>query len=241
MHGVQMQFSISEYGPQQQLVKMQRSSRPLPVRVPSTPPLKHNETIELDCDMSIRPTADPNVLPQQSTSFQGIKAVKFASIVLNLQYELNNGKKSGLLPICLPINILNFVAPYKSLNKYEYIGIWNKVVNTPQSQRPANAACLQTMFTLDKQKVANMQKLMQVMTYCFNHVPEVDPQPNQLSFAAQLKETCLPDANQDRAWVLVKMELTKDGANCKLQCITVKDNLQVALPVFESVLALVSK
>ena len=136
---------------------------------------------------------------------------------------------------------MNFLAPCKTLNNYEFQGVWNKVLNTPQSQRPPNTACLQTGFSLDKQKVANMQRLMQTMNYCFHHVPDVDPQPNQLSFLAQLKDICLTDANQDRAWVLVKMELTKDGGNCKLQCVSVKDNLSVALPVFESVLALVGK
>lgn len=51
----------------------------------------------------------------------------------------------------------------------------------------------------------------------------------------------MSDPNQDKTWVLIKMELTKDGVGCKLQCISVKDVMQVALPVFESVLALVSK
>ena len=79
------------------------------------------------------------------------------------------------------------------------------------------------------------------MGHCFHHVLEVDPQPNQLSFAAQLKDTCLSDPSQERAWALVKMELTKEGTGCKLQCVTVKDTHQIAAPLFEAVLGLIAK
>ena len=89
----------------------------MPVRVPATPPLNHNETVELDCDLTIAMVGSQGA---PVSSVQGIKSLKFAGISLQLQYELNNGKKSGLLPIMIPINVLNFLSPCKSLNKYEY-------------------------------------------------------------------------------------------------------------------------
>ena len=133
-----------------------------------------NETIELDCDVSIHLRGNPNIPPQQATALQGLKSLTYSCIVLNLQYELTNGKKSGLLPIILPLNILNCLQPYKSLLNYEFKGIWQKMMNTPANQRPANVSMVQTPFQLDKAKINNMQRLMQVMTHCFHHVQEVD-------------------------------------------------------------------
>jgi len=184
MHGVHMMFEVKEYGQSQQVVKIQRSSKPLPLRYPQSQPLLVNETIELDCDMSIHLRGNPNIPPQQATAFQGLKSMKYSCVVLNLQYELNNGKKSGLLPIILPLNILNCLQPYKSLANNEFKGIWQKVTSTPANQRPPNVSLVQTAFQLDKTKINNMQRLMQVMAHCFQHVQEVDAQPNLISFAA---------------------------------------------------------
>ena len=48
---------------------------------------------------------------------------------------------------------------------------------------------------------------------------------DQLNFAAQLK--ILNQNNQitaERTWVLLKMELTKEGSNCKLAVVSTNDN-----------------
>ena len=76
---------------------------------------------------------------------------------------------------------------------------------------------------------------------CFSQVKEVDTQPNIINFAAQLKILNINNlANAERTWILMKMELTKEGSNCKLAVMTTNDNYMICLNVMETILSLIS-
>lgn len=43
-------------------------------------------------------------------------------------YEINNGRKSGSLPIIIPFNILHLITPFNSISNFEFKGLWDKIV-----------------------------------------------------------------------------------------------------------------
>ena len=74
-----------------------------------------------------------------------------------------------------------------------------------------------------------MAKLLEVVTYketCMNQVKGVDAQPNVVSFCCQFMKT--QEMNQERALFLVKMELTRDGKNCKIAIQSMRDHQNLA-------------
>jgi hypothetical protein len=62
-------------------------------------------------------------------------------------YELNNGRKSGSLPIIIPFNILHLISPFNSISNFEFKGLWDKIV-TNSSPYPKSLS-FNKPFTLD--------------------------------------------------------------------------------------------
>ena len=64
---------------------------------------------------------------------------------------------------------MHFLEPLVSLVNYEFKGLWSKIFQ--QEQKKATDLFCQKIFVLDKQKVQNMQRLLQVITLnntCFS-------------------------------------------------------------------------
>ena len=166
-----------------------------------------------------------------------------------LIYELNNGRKSGTLPVIVPFNIIHLLSPLPSLSSFEFKGLWQKI-QANQSPFPISGYFIKH-FNLDLLRASNMTKLKQIL--CLNNagftqVQEVETQPNIVCFAAQLSRPELqmkaqgPNQQADMVtWLMMKLTLTKDGSNCSLQVASCKDIHQISQTVIETVVNLIGK
>lgn len=144
----------------------------------------------------------------------GLGNLKLGNFNLQLFYELSNGRKSGNLPVTLPLNILHILAPM-NIQAFEFKGLWDQI---KAQQKYPNCVILNKSFSLDLQKAQNMGKLRQIVSLngtCFAQINDVEPgKPNIVGFAAQLSR---PELVKDTIWVLIRLILTKDGNNCGLE------------------------
>lgn len=149
-----------------------------------------------------------------------------------LIYELNNGRKSGTLPVMVPFNILHMLSPLQSLSNYEFKGLWNKV-QTNQSPFPQSQLLTKT-FNLNLQRISNLTKLKQILCFTnggFTVVQDVESQQNMQCFAAQLNRReileCYGVGTNEQhdmvTWIMMKLSLTKDGNGCSIQVASCRD------------------
>lgn len=66
-------------------------------------------------------------------SGQNINSLTLGLFQVALSYELNNSRKSGTLPITLPINMLNLLSPSTVSNEIEFKSVWDQI-SSGQSQ-----------------------------------------------------------------------------------------------------------
>ena len=149
-----------------------------------------------------------------------------------LIYELNNGRKSGTLPVMVPFNILHMLSPLQPLSNYEFKGLWNKV-QINQSPFPQSLLLTKT-FNLNLQRISNLTKLKQILCFTnggFAVVQDVESQQNMQCFAAQLNRREILEcygvgANEQHdmvTWIMMKLSLTKDGNDCSIQVASCRD------------------
>jgi hypothetical protein len=100
---LQMEFTCPGFD---SAISLSRSSQPLPLASPLLP----NATIDLDLDIS---WSLVNLLP-------------LGIFTLVLSYELSNLRKSGSLPITLPLNIMHFLTPHVQ-QSFEFKGLWEQI------------------------------------------------------------------------------------------------------------------
>ena len=95
----------------------------------------------------------------------GLANFLMGSFNLQLFYELSNDRKSGNLPITIPLNVLNILSPM-NLQTFEFKGLWEQIKSN--SKYP-NSVMISKQFSLDLQKAQNMAKLklreMMKLTY----------------------------------------------------------------------------
>jgi hypothetical protein len=134
-------------------IKISRSSQPLPLKVPQSKPLGPNQTIDLDVQLQW--------VCDNSVQGMGLANFLMGSFNLQLFYELSNDRKSGNLPITIPLNVLNILSPM-NLQTFEFKGLWEQIKSN--SKYP-NSVMISKQFSLDLQKAQNMAKLKQIISF----------------------------------------------------------------------------
>ena len=162
------------------VMQVTRSSSPLPIQPPN-PPLMHNQTVDLDVDVSF--DGDP-------AKNGGFRAFGHGLYQVAFHYEIQNLKKLGTLQIILPLNILHLLSPLSMIKANDFKGMWTQI--KARQNCPPNCQSVAKSFTLDLQKAQNMHKLKQIVGLNedngFHIVADVDPSmPNVVYFAAQLR------------------------------------------------------
>ena len=90
-----------------------------------------------------------------------------------------------------------------------------------------------------------MAKLLEVVTVrgeALAQIPGVDAMPNIVSFAGQLTAIAggVQTSYAERALLLVKMELTREGTNCRLAVQSKRDYEGLAPLVLETLISKIS-
>lgn len=218
------------------VMQITRSSAPLPVQPPS-PPLAHNQTVDLDVDVKF--DGDPAKNGGFRSFVHGLYQVAF-------QYEIQNLKKLGALQIILPLNILHLLTPLSMLKPQDFKGMWSQI--KARQNCPPNCQSVLKSFTLDLQKAQNMPKLKQIIqlneTNSFHIIPDIEANmPNVVYFAAQLRRPeLMPDQPpQSMPIFLLRLALTRDGQNCQLELQAGNDCLGLSETIVGTILNLIAK
>lgn len=128
------------------------------VKPMSAPLLAANQTADVELELPVQAS---NRMVQGRLP---LRHLKYAMFQATLSYFAQTQVQ---VPIYLPVSVMLFLQPMAPFSAQDYATLWRELTAAARVQgqpRAAGEASVKQVFTLDKTKVPNMPKLVEVVT-----------------------------------------------------------------------------